>query len=189
MPCWSRTAELLVLGKFLCGGQTNAPTTTRAPIATLPFADSKWRQETTARVSNHFTRWFMKTYLAAAKYSAYGPSNRRGSCRAWMDCKSRCSNSERDTSSLHFLNFCYHCVMMALCQNFARAGPRWLCLPLSLLGFVFRYGDTYGSLCIAGRQESAACLLLALPCVVGSTSRHTLKGRCQRVTALGSLRR
>ena len=46
---------------------------------------------------------------AAAKYGAYGSPNRRGSCRAWMDCRSRCSNAERHIIP-PLLNFCYHCV-------------------------------------------------------------------------------
>ena len=44
---------------------------------------------------------------------------------------------------------------------------------------------------IAMRQLSwrVSCLLAAgLPCVVGSTSRHMLGGRCRRVAALGSRR-
>ena len=64
--------------------------------------------------------------------------------------------------------------------------PRWPCaspglcaacvaVPLSLLRFMSSAG-------------TAACWPLALPCVVGSTTRHTLGGRCRRVAALGSRR-
>ena len=42
-------------------------------------------------------------------------------------------------------------------------------------------GGISWSLCVNCRGGSAACLPLALPCVVGSTSRHTLQGRCRRV--------